>query len=119
MTTFTEGRHAAEFIIWEPGGHYSRENGVVLAGENIAAGEVIMDNGAGKIVPYVMGTGNTVLGISIYPVNADGGVDVPAAYLAREAEVNGNLLTYEAESTAGGEEAAANAGLADLGIIVR
>lgn len=119
MTTFTEGRHAAEFILSEAAGKRSRENGTVLAGENIRAGEVIMDNGAGKIVPYVLGTGNTVLGISIYPVNADGGVDVAAAYLARDAEVNGNLLTYEAESTAGGEEAAANAGLLDLGIVVR
>lgn len=118
MTTFNEDRHAGEFILSEANGNRSRENGTVLSGQDLKAGEIIMDNGAGKIVAFVVGTGNTVLGILITKVDATGG-DVEAAYIARDAEVVGSDLTYEEESTAGGEQAAANAGLADLGIIVR
>ncbi len=41
------------------------------------------------------------------------------AYLARDAEVNGNLINYAEETTTGGEEANTIASLALIGIIVR
>lgn len=118
MVTYTEGRHTAEFILSEAAGKRSRENGTVVSGQDLTAGEVIMDNGAGKIAAYTVGTGNSVLGVIVDNVDATAG-DVDAVYIARDAEVNDNLMTYEAESTAGGEKASAVAGLALLGIIVR
>lgn len=111
MTTFTEAAHAAEFILSEGPGHYSRENGT--AGAALTAGTIVEENTAGELIAFD-GTG-TVVGIVIYDA-ADGDA---VAYLARHAEVNGDLLTYPTESTAGGEAAASNTGLATLGIIVR
>lgn len=123
MTTFTEGRHAAEFILSEANGNRSRENGTVVSGQNLVAGRVVMDNGSGKLTALTAaGTAGdldgTVLGILIEPVDASAG-DVAAAYIARDAEVNGNLITHPTESTGGGEQAASIAALAALGIIVR
>jgi hypothetical protein len=127
MTVFTEGRHTAEFILSEANGNRSRENGIVTSGQNLAAGAVVMLS-AGKLVIHngTLDTGldvvTAVAGILLESVNASStgtNADTPAAYIARDAEVNGDLLTYPTESTAGGEEAACNASLALLGIIVR
>jgi len=77
--------------------------------------------GTGKLVAYdpEATTGAAVVaGILLGACDATDG-DVPAAYIARDAEVNRHCLTYPEESTAGGEEAATFAGLAALGIIVR
>lgn len=123
MTTLTEGRHAAEFILSEANGHRSRENGTLVSGQDLAAGTVLMDNGAGKLTALTAaGTAadldGEAVGILLAATDASDG-DVEAAYIARDAEVNGNSLTYPTESTAGGEETAAIASLALLGIIVR
>lgn len=123
MTTLTEGRHAAEFVLSEANGNRSRENGTLVSGQNLAAGTVLMDNGAGKLTKLTAnGTAadldGAAVGILLAATDASAG-DVAAAYIARDAEVNGNSLTYPTESTAGGEEAAAIASLALLGIIVR
>lgn len=127
MTVFTEGRHTAEFILSEANGQRSRENGIVASGQNLAAGAVVMLSG-GRLVAHdgTLDTGGDVVtpvaGILLAPVNASASgtnAHTPAAYIARDAEVNGNLLTYPTESTAGGEAAACNASLATLGIIVR
>lgn len=108
-TSFTEGRHAAEFILSEANGARSRENGT--AGEALTAGTVLESVTAG-LVAYESGT---IVGIALYGA-ASG---EPVSYLARDAEVNLKLLTYPAESTAGGEEAATIAGLKTLNIITR
>ena len=122
MTTLTEGRHAAEFILSEANGQRSRENGTVKSGQNLAAGQVVqLDTGQLKAFLGPVDTAGLLVteavGIVIYPVDATlGTVDV--SYIARDAEVNGKLLTYPAETSIG-EEALANASLALLGIIVR
>jgi len=122
MTTLTEGRHAAEFILSEANGHRSRENGTVVLGQNLAAGTVVMDNGAGKLTALTALTTDvldgTVKGILIYPIDATL-ADVAASYIARDAEVNGELLTYPTETTDAFEAAATNAALLALGILVR
>lgn len=127
MTVFIEGRHAAEFILSEANGQRSRENGTVASGQKLAAGEVVMLS-SGKLVAHdgtLDSHGDVVTaaaGIMIYPVDASAtgtNTNTPAAYLARDAEVNGELLTFPDESTAGGEEAAVKASLKTLGIIVR
>lgn len=124
MTTKTEGRWAAEFILSEASGSRSRENGTLVSGQNLVAGQVVMDNGSGKLTALTaQGTlsgelDGTVLGILLAPSDASGG-DLAVAYIARDAEVNGNLLTYLSESTGGTELAAAKAALVALGIIIR
>lgn len=65
--TFTEGRHAAEFIMFEEGFAYSREKVTILSGEGeLPAGRVIgmllADTGAVTVgEPAFTGTGNGTL----------------------------------------------------------
>ena len=115
MVTFTEGRHAAEFILSEANGHRSRENGTLLSGENLAAGTVLMFAGT-KLVAYeVDTTGSAAAGVLIDAVDASDG-DMPCAYIARDAEVNVNLLTGPGDTDGDAEMVAS---LALLGIIAR
>lgn len=109
MTALNEARHTAEFIISEGNGHYSRANGV--AGATLPAGEVVKVT-SNKLVSY-NGSG-TVVGIVMNACV----LDEPVAYIARHAEVNGNLLT-STEATDGELDAGAIAGLLTIGIIVR
>jgi hypothetical protein len=111
MTVFTEGRHAAEFILSEANGHRSRDNGILKTGENLPAGAVLMDD-AGKLVQYEDGTGAEAVGVLIYPTNA--AADTAVSYVARDAEVNGKKLTFADTDTSG-----AIASLAAIGVIVR
>ena len=123
-TSFTETAHAGEFILSEASGSRSRDNAVLLSGEDLAAGTVVQDNGAGKLIEYtgdLTTAGDLVTeaaGVLIYPGDATGG-DLNVALLARDAEVNKKLLTYPAETTDGNEEANMIASLNLLGIIVR
>ena len=112
MTTLTEGRHAAEFILSEANGNRSRENGTVKQGEDLAAGTVL-ELDTGELVEFA---GGTVVGILIEAVDATSAA-TPAAYLARDAEVNLHLLTYP--DTSGNPESETVSGLASLGIIAR
>lgn len=124
MTVFTATAHDAEFIMTEANGQRSRENGTVASGEDLKAGTVVQDNGSGKLIACdgnldTAGDLQTdVAGVLIGATDASA-ADVDAAYIARDAEVNGNLLTFPTESSAGGEKAATIASLALLGIIVR
>jgi hypothetical protein len=107
MTTFTEKAHGPEFILSEANGQRSRANGTVASGEVLEAGEVVMLNGAGKLVAWTGdlptdGGVDEAEGIMLYPVDATDG-DVAAAYLARDAEVNLNLLVYP-ENSDGSQE---------------
>ncbi len=128
MTTFTEGRHTAEFIISEANHQRSRENGIVKVGQNLVAGEIVQADGTGDLITAdgaLDSAGDVVTpvaGILIDNVDASAtgsNADTPAAYIIGEAEVNGNLLTYPDESTAGGEKVATVASLAALQIRVR
>lgn len=112
MTALTETRHAGEFILSEANGHRSRENGTLLSGEDLEAGTIVMLNGASKLVEWDAGS-TEAAGILIDTVDASGG-DTKVAYLARDAEVNVNLITYPTD-----ELAAARATLALLGILCR
>jgi hypothetical protein len=123
MTVKIETSHAAEFIMSEASRSRSRENGILITGQNLAVGTVVELSGA-KLTALT-GALNTAgdlvtaaVGILIYAADATD-ADVPVAYIARDAEVNQKLLVFPTESTAGGEEAATIASLAALGIIVR
>lgn len=125
--TYTQGPRAAEFILSEANGSRSRENGTVAQGQNLAAGQVVMMS-AGKLVAHdgtLDGNDDVVTaaaGVLIHNVDASStgqNADVAAAYVARDAEVNGNLLVFPTESSDGGERVAVVASLETLGIRVR
>lgn len=108
MTTFTEGPRAGGFIISEANGSLSRDNGTVKAGEVLSAGEIVAFDGD-ELVAW---TDGEAAGVMLYRVNASAQA-TPAAYLARQAEVNAELLVYPDDV----EEADALAALASLGIV--
>lgn len=109
-SSFTQAPGAAEFILTEAENQRSRATAVVASGSNLEAGTVLKRS-AGKLVAYD-GSG-TVVGVLIGAVDATDG-DCAGSFLAREAEVNRNLLTMP-----DGFEDAAIAGLELLGIEVR
>ena len=125
MTTKTEGLHAGGFIASEANVTRSRATATVLSGQNLKAGEVVQDDGGGKLIA-ADGLLNTagdviteVIGVLYAPVDASAGDVVGAVYIARDAEVVDADITYPTESTAGGEKVATVASLALLGIIAR
>lgn len=117
MTALTQDAPGCRFILSEANGNRSRQNGTLASGQNLAAGTVVMDNGAGKLTAYLggdeSGGAQTPAGILLYDSDASTG-DLSVSYLARDAEVNHTLLTYPAGKSANTIE-----GLGFLGIVSR
>jgi hypothetical protein len=118
MTVLTETGRDAEFIMSEANFHRSRDNGYVASGNNLAAGTVVQLDGGTRYIAYTgdeftNGEEDEAIGILINATNATSG-HVAAAIIARDAEVNLNLLTYPAA-----KEAVMIASLKRLGIICR
>lgn len=123
MTVLVETRHPGEFILSEANGQRSRETIIIASGAGIiAAGSVLGKvTASGKYVVSAIGAsdGSQVPAvINIYGADASAS-DVSVSAIVRDAEVNGNCLTYHADRDQPAEKAAANAGLATLGVIVR
>lgn len=123
MTTKTEGRHAAEFLVSEANGTRSRSTGTVVSGQSLSAGEVVQLDGSGKLTAYT-GTTDTAgdlvtqaVGIMWEAVDASSGDVADAVFIARDAEVNLNDITFPDEATA--DDGNCVASLALLGIIAR
>lgn len=121
----TEGRHNGEFLMSEAPGKRSRENGVLKSGQNLVAGTVVGVITAGgqlKGVDNDASDGSqTAVGIILNTVDASStgtNADTPVAYIARDAEVNVDCLTWPATED-GGDITANKADLAALGIILR
>ncbi|RWB85929.1 MAG: head decoration protein [Mesorhizobium sp.] len=121
MTTLTETVHDGEFLQSEANGFLSRESATVASGQVLKAGQVV-EISAGKLIA-ASGSLNTagdvvteVEGILFQAVDASGGDVADCVYIARDAEVKDDLITYPTESTAGGEKAATVASLEKLHI---
>ena len=108
MTTFTETRHAAEFILSEASGHRSRDNATLVSGNNLQAGTVLAldSTSTPDTLVYTKYDGARDSGalpdpyptaILINDVDATS-ANVACAVLARDAEVNLRLLTYPNQS---------------------
>ena len=118
MTVFTEGRHAAEFILSEANGQRSRDNGTVAGGQDLAAGTVLAKPAGDELVAWTAteftdGVEDEPVGVLIYPTDTTDGA-LAAAYIARDAEVNVNLLTFPE-----GQQAYTVSMLKKLGIVAR
>jgi hypothetical protein len=115
MTTLTEGKHAAEFLLSEASGERSREQ-VVLSSTAAAlvAGTVLGKvTASGEYVAYATGAsdGSETAVAILFDNAADLAADQKVLVIARDAEV------IEAELTS--LDAAGKAELAAVGIIVR
>jgi hypothetical protein len=111
-TVFTEGRHAAEFLMSEGERAISRENAVIVPGQDFAPGTIL--EAAGDWY-QALTPGGTPAGIALYGVKTTDDAIANTAIIARLAEVNGKLLTWpDGTDVDGGIEA-----LANLNIIVR
>jgi len=126
MAILTEGTRKAEFIVSEANDWRSRDAVTVTVPANttFASGTILGKlTATGKFVRHnaALDTGaEDESGILFEPlVNATGSaVDYDATNVARDAEVNGSDLTYEAGAD-GAQVITSNAALAALGIIVR
>lgn len=123
MTTLTEKMHEGEAILSEANGHRSRDNVTMLSGSGVVkAGTVvgkITASGKYQPSPATDANGSGVANaVTIADVDATS-ADAVVAVIARDAEVNGDFLTYEATVDTAPEIAAKAVQLAAVGIIVR
>ncbi len=118
-TSFTETRHSAEFILSESNGNRSRESATVVSGQNLVAGTVVELDSNGKLTIFegTVDSGSDpdpqAIGVIIPGADATSADVTLVAYIARDAELNVNLLTFN------GGQADMVASLATRGIIVR
>ena len=120
MTTQTEGKHAGGFLLSEAQGKRSREQVTITSGQDLVAGQVVAkvtSGGKYVAVDQAASDGSEVaVGVLWDNVDATAG-DVEATIIARDAEVNGEELTYSGQSPT--EVATCITELAAVGIIVR
>jgi|GEM_PF-5726154 len=102
QTTFTEGRHAAEFVLSEANRARSRDNLLLAASQNIIAGSILVASGDGQ--PY-----------SVLPV---AGLDAEAVGEKLAISLY-NITTGAAENTRQVAGITRDAALAAQGIITR
>jgi hypothetical protein len=123
MTVLNEGRHPGEFLMSEANRQRSRGNITVASGAGIIAPGTVLGKvtASGKYVASAVGAADgsqTAVAVALYGCDATS-ADADIAAIVRDAEVNGNVLTYHADRDQAGEKASANADLAAVGIIVR
>lgn len=123
MTVFTEGRNSGEGLMSEATGSRSREAAVVASGAGIIAPGSVLGRitASGKYVlsPETGADGSQVaVAIAIYGCDATA-ADQEIAIIARDAEWNGNTLTYHSTVNDAAKIAAKQAQLAAVGIIAR
>jgi len=116
--TLNEAMHPGEFIISEANGHQSREVITAKSGEVWVAGQVLGKiSVGGKYVAHddsASDGSEVAFAISYAAVDASD-ADTPAVVVARNVEVNGDLLTW-----INGDDVSEGTGeLAAVGIIVR
>ena len=125
MTTFTEGRHAAEFVLSEANPNRSRDSAAITVGQTLVVGQIVEDDGSGGLTAMTgtLDTAGALItqakGILLYAGASDSAESETVSYIARDAEVNGNLITFPTETSTGNERVLTIASLALLGIIVR
>lgn len=114
-TSFTEGKHTAEFLISEGNGYISRENIVIdSTAPAMQPGTLVGKMANGRYKPYANGNtagdADAAAGI-LYGYAEDSTGNQKAVMIARYAEVHASQLT--------GLDTAGRADLAALGIVIR
>ena len=121
MSEVTEGKYAGEFIASEANGSRSREVKIIASGQTLVAAQIVGKvTASGKYAAFnqdaVDGT-EAAAGVAYDNTDASAG-DIEGVIIVRDAEVNGNDLLWPADIEVA-EQAAAEAELEALGIIVR
>jgi len=123
MTVYSEGRHAAEFVLSEANGGRSRDTITIVSGAGVVKVGTVLGKitASGKYTPSPA-TGadgaQTGAAVILYEVDATS-ADVAVAAIVRHAEVNKNLLVYEATVDQPAEKVTKNGELATAGILAR
>ena len=123
MTVLIEGKRPGAFLLSEATGQRARENITIASGAGIVAPGSVLGKvtATGKYLVSAVGAtdgSQTPAAINIYGADAST-TDAEVSAIVRDAEVNGNCLTYHADRDQPAEKAAANTALANLGVIVR
>lgn len=117
-TVLTEKRRDGFFIAHEANGHRSREQEILITGQDLEAGTTVGKiTASGKLTLWDLAAvdgSETLYGI-LYPTIDATAADKDVVAIVRDAEVNEDDLTYNS----GTELAAGPAALEALGIIVR
>lgn len=120
-TSYTEGKHAGEFLVSEANGTRSRSTITVASGQTLVAGAVlgkVTATGEYKAYDNATNTGiETAVAVLWDAVDASAASTVGVA-IVRQAEVNQSELTFATTQTAA-DKTAAYTDLASAGIIVR
>jgi hypothetical protein len=123
MTVFNEGRGAGEFLLSEANGNRSRDVVTVASGAGVIAPGTVLGKltSGGKYTPSPA-TGSdgsqTAVAVALYGCDATS-ADQKVVVIARDAEVNTNLLAYASSVDDAAKKAAKATQLAAVGIIVR
>lgn len=129
MTVFNEGRHPGEFLLTEANGQRSRGVAVVASGSGIIAPGAVLgvytsgaNDGKYSLAPNAAAdpdVGNQVaVAVALYGCDATS-ADQTIAIIERDAEVKGDILTFDASVDNDAKKAAKAAQLAAVGILVR
>lgn len=129
MATLTEGRYAAEFLMSEANGMRSRETVTIVSGAGVIApgtvlGKYTSGTNSGKYSPAPNAAadpdvGNqTAVAVALYGCDATSAA-ATCVVVARDAEVNRNMLTYASSVDDATKKATKATQLAAVGIIVR
>lgn len=120
MTTLTETTHDAGFLLSEGEGQISRDNGILITGQDLAAGTVLGKiTASGKWTAFhddAQDGSGVAAGILLAACDASGG-DAACVVIARMAEVIGDELVWPTQSPL--DTAAAIVELASVHILVR
>lgn len=122
-TVFTEGKRDTEGVLSEANGQRSRDNIVIASGAGIVAPMTVLGRitASGKYVVSentASDGSETAVAVNLYGVDATS-ADASVAAIVRDAELNGNYLTYGASRNLDAEKLAARVDLAAEGVIVR
>lgn len=123
MTSFTEGRHPAEFLLSEANFHRSRDTITVASGSGkIAPGMVLGKVTIGGKYKPAINTGSTgeetAVAVALYACDATS-ADQSITAITRDAEIKAAALTYGSTIDDDTKKGAARAQLAAVGIICR
>jgi hypothetical protein len=120
MATLTEGKYPGEFIATEANGKRSRDNGILISGQNLGTGRVLgLITASGKwtdLAPGASDGSQVAAGVLFKACNATS-ADATCVVMTRSCELNRAEMDFGALN--GGQQTTAIAQLALQGIIVR
>ena len=121
MTTYTEGRHAAEHLLSEATGTRARDVVTLITGQNLGAGTVlgkITASGKYTILAPAASDGSQNAAAVLFDAVDATSADKAAVINSRDCEVAAARLTWPGGATTA-QKNAALAQLAALGIVAR